>query len=98
VSHWIRHISCRQLDVETPCRWGRWDEWDTINSLHAISRWPDGVAALADTEVFEELRQLAKAETYADRTQKLHTILDNITQYKARKPDLHTRELIHDRE
>jgi Asp-tRNA(Asn)/Glu-tRNA(Gln) amidotransferase C subunit len=57
------------------------------DALHAISQWPDGVAALADLDVFEELRQLAKEETSVDQTQKLCTILDNIAQYKAGNSD-----------
>lgn len=59
-----------------------------INALHAISQCPAGVAALADTDAFEELQQLPREKTYeADRTQMLRTILDNITRYKAGKPD-----------
>jgi ribosomal protein L10 len=59
------------------------EHWSVIDALHAISQWPEGVAALADLDVFEELQQVAKKETHADDTQKLHTILDNIAQYKA---------------
>jgi hypothetical protein len=78
VSHWIRCIiSCRKLDAETPCR--RRDGWDAINALHAISEWPAGVTVLADIDAFEELQQLAREEISEYRTQKLRTILDNIT-------------------
>jgi hypothetical protein len=42
---------------------------------------------LADIDTFEDLRQLAKEEIFVDRTQKLRIILDNITQYKAGRPD-----------
>jgi hypothetical protein len=38
-------------------------------------------------DVFEELQQVAPEETHADYIQKLRTILDNITRYKAGKPD-----------
>jgi hypothetical protein len=58
-----------------------------IDALNAISRWPDGVAALTDINVFEELRQLAKEKIPVNQTQNLLTILDNIAQYKAGKPD-----------
>jgi hypothetical protein len=92
VSHWIRHIpSCRKLNVETPCSSEHYGS--AIAALHAISQWPEGVAALADTEIFEELQQLPREKTYdADRTQKLYTILDNITRYKARNPDSSVHE------
>jgi hypothetical protein len=76
VSQLPRHIpSCRNLNVETPC--SREPSWDAIDALHAISRWPEGVAVLADTGVFEELQHLDY----------IHKILDNIARYKARKPD-----------
>jgi hypothetical protein len=62
-------------------------EW-AIDALHAISRWPAGVAALADIDAFEELQELVREETYdADRTQMLRAILDDISRYKAGKPD-----------
>jgi hypothetical protein len=78
-------LSCRKLDVETPCSREHYES--AFHALHAISQWPEGVAALADTEVFEELRQLAKEMTSEYLTQKLYTILDNITRYKAGNPD-----------
>jgi hypothetical protein len=78
-------LSCRKLNVETLC--SRDPDLLAIYALHAISQWPQGVAALADTEVFEKLRRLAKEETSVDLTQELRTLLDNITQYKTGNPD-----------
>jgi hypothetical protein len=50
-----------------------------IGGLNAISKWPDGVAALADIDVFEELEQLAQDRTVSVfRTQILRTILDKL--------------------
>jgi hypothetical protein len=64
----------------------------SIDALRAISQWPEGVAALVDMDLFEELRQLAKEETSEYQTQKLRTILDNITRYKAGNPDSYVHE------
>jgi hypothetical protein len=38
-------------------------------------------------DVFEELQQLAREETFVDQIQILHAILDNITWYEAGNPD-----------
>jgi hypothetical protein len=57
VSYWIRQIlSCRKPGVETSH--SRSHFWSAIDALRAISQWPDGVAALADIDVFEELQHL----------------------------------------
>jgi hypothetical protein len=72
-------LSCRKLDVETPC--SREPSSDAIYALHAISLWPDGVAALADIDTFEEFQHLDHEHPY------LPKLLDNIAQYKAGKPD-----------
>jgi hypothetical protein len=86
VSHWIKHISCKKLNVETlGCRRGL-RSWNTIDALHAISQWPDGVAALANIGAFEELQHLYQDDPH------LHKLRDNITRYKAGKPDSSTHE------
>jgi hypothetical protein len=46
-------LSCRKLNVEPLC--SREDYELATDALHAISQWPDGVAALTDLDVFEEL-------------------------------------------
>jgi hypothetical protein len=60
--------------------------WDAIRALHAISEWPEGVAALADTEVFEELQHLAQKESVFNPSD-IRAILVKIAQYMAGKTD-----------
>jgi hypothetical protein len=66
-------------DVETPC--SRSHSGDVIFALQRMGGWPDGVAALAETEVFEELQLLD--QYHYD----LRKLLGNITQYNAGKPE-----------
>jgi len=56
----------------------KWFHLGAIKALHTISRWPDGVAALAD---FVELQHI----DYDDSD--LPKLLENITRYKEGKPD-----------
>jgi hypothetical protein len=64
---------------------------EALIALRAISQWPDGVAALADIEVFQELLHLDHqyvwdGENHVDFWS-LQKILDNIAQYKVGKTD-----------
>jgi hypothetical protein len=83
VSHCI--ISSRKPDVETPCSRGGCP-WEAILALRAISEWPEGVAALADTEVFEEFQHLAQKESDCHPFE-IGAILANVAQYKEGKTD-----------
>jgi hypothetical protein len=86
VSHWIGHIpSGRKLNAETSCyrRHSRY----SIDALHAISQWPEGVAALADLDVFEELQHVRHSRLFKFLLHHLSELLDNIAQYKAGMPD-----------
>jgi hypothetical protein len=71
-----------------------------ISALRAISKWPEGVAALADTEVFEELQQvLAALKKYSglaplglayckmDPLFEMRVILASVARYEAGKTD-----------
>jgi hypothetical protein len=63
--------------------------WNAIYALHAISQQPDGLAALADLDVFEELQQLGPGRPDETHRQvwKLRELLENIARYDAGKAD-----------
>jgi hypothetical protein len=60
-----------------------------IFALAEISQWPDGVAALADSDVFEELQQLELAQESENDVTKvpIHKLLQNIAWYEAGRSD-----------
>jgi hypothetical protein len=59
---------------------------NAIGALRATSNWPDGVAVLADIDVFEELQRTDEIWTFENDSD-LHVLLDNIARYKAGKAD-----------
>ncbi|KAJ7913980.1 armadillo-type protein [Mycena leptocephala] len=58
-----------------------------LQALHGISEWPEGVAALADTDIFEELQQLVAPEDSGFNRSEIRAILANVARYKAGKTD-----------
>ncbi|KAF7356375.1 hypothetical protein MVEN_00969900 [Mycena venus] len=56
---------------------------DAVSALFAISLWPDGVAALANTNIFEELQGLSQLLADVETKVRIHMILDNLAWYKA---------------
>ncbi|KAF7356379.1 hypothetical protein MVEN_00970300 [Mycena venus] len=57
---------------------------DAMVALFAISQRPDGVAALANTNIFEELQGLSQSADVETKV-RIHMILDNLAWYKAGK-------------